>query len=92
MPEILISALVQAPFVLAMAYLVMRVLAYIEQRDREWRGFVERRDEQLTEHMDELARSLRDLTSLVVTHDAVVRAALSERPQRVYRTTRERMG
>ncbi|GAB4479024.1 MAG: hypothetical protein Kow00124_24130 [Anaerolineae bacterium] len=81
MSEGMISALVQAPFVLAIVYVVLRILTYLNVRDREWRAFIEHRDRLLAEHLDELNESVRELANLVVTHDAVMRAAVLNRPQ-----------
>ncbi len=81
MSEGMISALVQAPFVLAIVYVVLRILTYLNARDREWRAFIERRDMLLAGHLDELNESIHELTNLMMTHDAVMRAALLNRPQ-----------
>lgn len=75
MPETLISALVQAPFVLIMAYLVQKFLAHLKARDEEWREFLEQADERMIERLDALTEAIRDLSQLIVTHDALTRAA-----------------
>ncbi len=76
MPDMLISALVQAPFVLAMAYLVQRFLAHLDARDEEWRGFMDRADDLLAERLTGLTKAVEHLTEVVVQHDAAVRSAL----------------
>jgi hypothetical protein len=73
MPDILISALVQTPFVLVMVYLVQRFLAHMDARDEEWRNFIERADEQLADRLDHLASTVERLSVLVINHDAAVR-------------------
>ena len=79
MPEPLISALVQAPFVLAMAYLVQRFLTHLNERDQEWRSFIERADETLAERLAELTEAVKELSMLVVAHDASVRGLTPEK-------------
>lgn len=79
MPDMLISALVQAPFVLAMAYLVQRFLAHLTARDEEWRAFMDRADDMLAERLAGLTEAVEQLTEVVVQHDAAVRGALRAR-------------
>lgn len=73
MPETIISALVQAPFVLVMAYLVQRFLAHMDARDKEWQEFLDQADERLAERMDRLTEAIERLSNLVITHDALTR-------------------
>jgi hypothetical protein len=73
MPDMVISALVQAPFVLAMAYLVQRFLAHLSQRDEEWQGFTERTYSVMAERIDGLTEAIERLTDLLITHDALTR-------------------
>jgi len=49
MPDLLISALVQAPFVAVMAYLVNQFLKHLDARDEEWRASMNEADEHLAE-------------------------------------------
>lgn len=79
MPETLISALVQAPFVLAMAYLVQRFLAHLDTRDEEWRAFMDRADELLAERLAELTEAVECLSDTMIAHDMAVRGALRRR-------------
>ena len=87
--EILVSALAQAPFVAVIALLALRVLGYLEERDDEWRAYMQTRDEQMHRHFDELTESVRELSNTLITHDALVRASLREQPEPV-RARRER--
>ena len=80
MPDTLISALVQAPFVLAMAYLVQRFLTHLNERDQEWQQFLERTDEALAERLGDLTDSVNRLSLLIVAHDARVRGITPETP------------
>ncbi|HEC23430.1 MAG TPA: hypothetical protein ENI95_11000 [Chloroflexi bacterium] len=83
MPDMLISALVQAPFVLAMAYLVQRFLAHLDARDREWQETIRRTYETvdaLAERMDELTGAIKDLRDIILTHDALTRGRVTSPP------------
>lgn len=80
MPDTLISALVQAPFVLAMAYLVQRFLTHINERDQEWQQFMERTDEKLAERLCELTEAVNHLSMLIVAHDARTRGLKADMP------------
>ena len=73
MPEPLIAALVQAPFVLVMAYLVQRFLAHLAARDEQWRGYLTRIEERRDERLAELAEAVRGLSAVIVQHDAATR-------------------
>lgn len=64
MPEPLISALIQAPFVLVMVYLVHRFLAHLDAHDRAWQ-----------ERIAALTEAVNHLSQLVVSHDAATRSA-----------------
>lgn len=75
MPESLISALIQAPFVLVMAYLVHRFLAHLNARDAEWRGFMAQMQDSFGDRLDDLTEAIDHLTEIVITHDAATRAA-----------------
>ncbi len=77
MPDMLISALVQAPFVLAMAYLVQRFLVHLAARDREWRDFMNRADTQLAERLNGLSSAIEHLSEVLLDHDLAVRTALA---------------
>lgn len=79
MPDMLISALVQTPFVLVMAYLVQRFLAHLDARDEEWRSFMDRADDLLAERLTGLTEAVEHLTEVVMQHDAAVRGALRRR-------------
>ena len=79
MPEPLIAALVQAPFVLVMAYLVQRFLAHLNERDQEWRAFIAHADETLAERLAELTEAVKELSMLVVAHDAATRGLTPEK-------------
>jgi hypothetical protein len=73
MPEPIISALVQAPFVLAMAYLVQRFLTHLKERDQEWHEFVERTHQNVGQRLEDLTEAVEQLTLLIVAHDAAMR-------------------
>ena len=73
MPEPIISALVQAPFVLAMAYLVQSFLTHLKERDQEWHDFVERTHQSVGERLDNLTDTIEQLTRLIIIHDAAMR-------------------
>ena len=79
MSEPIISALVQAPFVLVMAYLVQRFLAYIAVRDKEWQVFLDQADERIIERLDHMTEAIERVSSLMMKHDAQVTAALRVR-------------
>ena len=86
LPDVLISALVQAPFVLAMAYLVQRFLLHIDTHNAEWRRFMGKADTvyveklgRLAESIDRLNANVERMTELLLTHDAAVRGALGRR-------------
>lgn len=74
MTDTLISALVQAPFVLVMAYLVQRFLAHLAARDNEWRHFIERAEQARAAQMQDLTEAVHGLSALIIEHDASVRA------------------
>jgi len=76
MPEMLISALVQAPFVLVMAFLVQQFLKHLNARDEEWRDFMDRADAQFAERLNGLTEAVDRLTNTVIAHDAAVRGTL----------------
>lgn len=82
MPDLLISALVQAPFVAVMAYLVTRFLAHLDARDEEWRAFLDEADKRLAERLAGLTASIEHLTDTVIAHDAAVRGALLRRAEK----------
>ncbi len=44
MPEMVLNALVQTPFVLAIMFITLRFLTYVDARDDEWRAFLQQRD------------------------------------------------
>ena len=69
MPDLLISALVQAPFVAVMAYLVNQFLKHLDARDEEWRAFMNEADEHLAERLSALTASIERLTDTVIAHD-----------------------
>jgi hypothetical protein len=73
MPEPIISALVQAPFVLAMAYLVQRFLTHLKERDQEWLEFVERTHQTVGQQLEDLTDAVEQLARLMVAHDAAMR-------------------
>jgi hypothetical protein len=88
MPEMLLSALVQAPFVLVMAYLVQRFLAHLDARDAEWRAFIEDMDQGMSDRLDELTRAIERLSELLISHDAATRGAVrlpDHRPEELRR-------
>jgi len=70
MPDTLMSALIQAPFVLVMAYLVQRFLASMAARDKEWQVVIE----QIGESLDALTATIHKLSDLIDTHDALTRS------------------
>jgi len=72
MEETLLSALVQAPFVLAMAYLVQRFLLHLDSRDDEWRKFTVEENNRLVDQLDRQSRAIESLTVLMIRHDAAV--------------------
>ena len=74
MSETLISALVQAPFVLVMAYLVHRFLAHLDAHDAEWRDFAEQTHEVFGERLDRLSDAIERLSDRVISHDAATRS------------------
>jgi hypothetical protein len=73
MPESLIAALVQAPFVLVMLYMVQRFLTHLKEREHEWQAFMNRADTALAAHLAELAEAVDRLSVVVLYHDATVR-------------------
>jgi hypothetical protein len=73
MSNTLIQALVQAPFVLVMAFLVHRFLTHLNARDLEWRAFTNEMHEALGERIEKLTESVEHLTSILITHDAATR-------------------
>lgn len=82
MPDLLISALVQAPFVAVMAFLVNQFLKHLDARDEEWRTFMNEADEHLAERLNGLTQSIERLTDTVIAHDAAVRGALLRRAEK----------
>ena len=76
MPDVLISALVQAPFVLVVAYLTQRFLVYVKDRDEMWQAFTKRMGDRMAAHLDELTGAVTRLNQAVATHDAVVQGIL----------------
>lgn len=66
MPESVIAALIQTPFVLAMVYVMQRFLTSMDARDREWQEFAH----VMRDSMAELAAAVHDLSQLIVRHDA----------------------
>lgn len=79
MPDVLLSALVQAPFVLVMAYLVNQFLTHLDARDEEWRTFMNEADGRLVERINCLTESVEKLTEKVMAHDAALREVLRRR-------------
>lgn len=73
MPDTLISALVQAPFVLVMVYLVNRFLTHLDAHDQDWRDFTDHVYLTHGERLDRLTEAIDRLSQLVVTHDAAMR-------------------
>ncbi len=73
MPESLIAALVQAPFVLVMLYMVQRFLVHLKEREHEWQAFMSRADAALAAHLADLAEAVDRLSVVVLYHDATVR-------------------
>ncbi len=66
MPDMLISALVQAPFVLVMAYLVQRFLTHLDDHNADWRALTEHTHAALGERLDRLAQAIERLSELVM--------------------------
>jgi hypothetical protein len=62
MPEPLISALAQVPFVLAMLYATLRFLSHLKARD-----------EMLVEQLADLTRAQERMTEILIRHDARTR-------------------
>ena len=81
MSSTLISALVQAPFVLVMAFLVHRFLTHLNARDLEWRAFTNEMHEALGERIETLTEAIDGLTRVVVAHDAATRRGESDASQ-----------
>lgn len=79
MPDVLLSALVQAPFVLVMAYLVNQFLTHLDARDEEWRTFMNEADGRLAERLSSLTESVEKLAEKVVAHDVALREVLRRR-------------
>lgn len=71
MPESLISALIQAPFVLIMAYLVHRFLAHLNARDLEWRAFTEEMHQSMGDRLGDLTDAIDRLSHLSIAHNAM---------------------
>lgn len=82
MPEILLSALVQAPFVAVMLYLVHRFLAHLDAHDAAWREFTEQSHARLGERLDGLRASIDNLGLLIRDHDAATRGPINGRDAR----------
>ena len=75
MPDTIISALAQTPFVLAMLYALLRVLSHMNRRDANWQEFIEGRDELFADRMTTIAQALDKLTGVILSHDARVAGA-----------------
>lgn len=73
MPDTLISALVQTPFVLVMVYMVHRFLTHLKEREHEWQTFMGKADAALAAHLAELASAIDRLSVVMLYHDATVR-------------------
>lgn len=73
MPESIISALVQTPFVLVMLYMVQRFLMHLKEREHEWQNFMSKTDTALAAHLADLAEAVDRLSVVVLYHDATVR-------------------
>jgi hypothetical protein len=76
MPESIISALIQAPFVLVTVYLVHRFLTHLSTRDAEWRNFTSEMHEALGERVEGLTEAIDRLSHLIIAHDAATRGAI----------------
>jgi hypothetical protein len=74
MSESMISALIQAPFVLVTVYLVHRFLTHLNARDSEWRNFTNEMHDALGERVEALTEAIDRLSHLIVAHDAATRA------------------
>lgn len=64
-PENLLTALAQAPFVLVIVYLAQRFLSSMDEHDRIWMKF----GQEMHDSMQELSRAVRELSELIVRHD-----------------------
>jgi hypothetical protein len=69
MSEPILSALVQAPFVLVMAYLVQRFLANMAQRDHDWQQVIQQihqSQEAIADRMDSLVQAVDGLSDRIM--------------------------
>ena len=66
MPESVIAALIQTPFVLAMVYVMQRFLTSMDTRDREWQEFAH----EMRDSMAEITRAVRELSEVIIRHEA----------------------
>jgi hypothetical protein len=82
MPDSIISALIQAPFVLVTVYLVHRFLTHLNARDSEWRGFTNEMHERMGERVEGLTEAIDRLSHLIIAHDAATRGAVRVDTQR----------
>lgn len=81
MSDTLISALIQAPFVLATIYLVHRFLTHLNARDQEWRAFTEHTHEALGMRLDGLTEAIDRLTHMMYAHNAGSRGGVDAPPR-----------
>jgi len=82
MPELLLSALVQTPFVLVMVYLVHRFLTHLDAHDAAWREFTEQTNARLGDRLDGLRDSIDHLALLIRDHDTATRSPINGRDVR----------
>lgn len=84
MPDMLVSALVQAPFVLVMAYLMLRLMMQLNEREQEWQQFITARDAEwqefsrhihdvMTARLDKQTGAIEYLSLLLMTYNADAR-------------------
>jgi hypothetical protein len=83
MSESIISALIQAPFVMVTVYLVHRFLTHLNARDSEWRGFTNEMHEALGERVEGLTEAIDRLSHLIIAHDAATRADMTRAAIRI---------
>ncbi|NDJ35675.1 MAG: hypothetical protein GYB64_13520 [Chloroflexi bacterium] len=69
MPEPLLTAFVQAPFVLIVAYLTQRFLVHLNARDAEWRAFIQEANDRLAHRMGELTQAVERLSERSLYRD-----------------------
>ena len=81
MSESIISALIQAPFVLVTVYLVHRFLTHLNARDSEWRGFTSEMHERMGERVEGLTEAIDRLSHLIIAHDAATRGVVRIDPR-----------